>query len=84
MRIIAKPGGWHRSGYGLGYSYPRERQCKGRQRASFIYKESVEVPGMGPGESCTGVFGNVPSARRLLVKRDLEYRLGAVFKGTSR
>ena len=32
-------------------------------------KESVEVPGMGPGESYTGLLGKVRTARRLLVKR---------------
>ena len=32
-------------------------------------KESVEVPGMGPGESYTGLFGKVRTARWLLVKR---------------
>ena len=44
---------------------------------------------MGPGESYMGVQGTVHTARRLLVKRlrrskDVYYRPGAVFKGTSR
>ena len=32
-------------------------------------KESVEVPGMGLGESYMGLFGKVRTARWLLVKR---------------
>ena len=31
--------------------------------------ESARVPGMGLGESYTGLFGTVRTARRLLVKR---------------
>ena len=31
--------------------------------------ESARVPGMGPGESYTGLFGTVHTARRLLIKR---------------
>ena len=39
-----------------------------REHALFT-KESVEVPRMGPGESYTGLFGKVHTARWLLVKR---------------
>ena len=36
---------------------------------ALFTKESVEVPGMGPGESYMGLSGKVRTARRLLVKR---------------
>ena len=68
-RIITKPGDRHWFDYGPGHGYSGERRCKGKQRVCFIDKESVEVPGMGPGESYTGVFGKVHTARWLLVKR---------------
>ena len=57
---------------------------KENKEYALFTKESVEVPGVGPGESYTGLFRKVRTARRLLVKKDLEYRPGAVFKGTSR
>ena len=53
-----------------------------KEYALFI-KESVEVPGMGPGESYTGLFGRSVQQDGYWSK-DLEYRPGAVFKGTGR
>ena len=52
-----------------------------QERVYFIYKESVEVPGMGPGESYKGVLGKVRTARWLLVKKDPEERPGLYLKG---
>ena len=69
MRILTKSGDRHRVGFGPGYGYPGKIRRKRRQRVCFIYKESVEVPGMGLGESYTGLFAKVHTARRLLVKR---------------
>ena len=54
---MTKSGDQHRSGSGLGYGYPRKHNTKGKQRVCFIYKESVEVPGMGLGESYMRLFG---------------------------
>ena len=66
---ITKSGDQHRSGFGMEYGYPGKIQCKRKQRICFIYKESVEVPGMGLGESYAGLFGKICTARWLLVKR---------------
>ena len=68
-RIITQSGGRHRSDYGPGHGYPGKIQRKRKQRVCFIYKESVEIPGMGPGESYTGLSGKVRTARGLVVKR---------------
>ena len=68
-RIITKSGDWHQSGFGPGYGYPSKIQNRRKQRVCFIYKESVEVPGMGMGESYTGLLGKIHTARWLLVKR---------------
>ena len=68
-RIITKSGDRHRSGFGLGYSYPGKIQHKEDKEYALFTKESVEVPRMGLGESYTGLFGKVCTARRLLVKR---------------
>ena len=46
----------------------------------YLNSKSVKVPGMGPGESYTGLGLGICTARRLMVK-DLEYRPGRVFKG---
>ena len=43
--------------------------AKGNKEYALFTKESVEVPGVGPGESYTGLFRKVRTARRLLVKR---------------
>ena len=48
---------------------PARYSTKGDKEYALFTKESVEVPGMGPGESYTGLFGKVHTARRLLVKR---------------
>ena len=69
MRIINKSGDRHWNGFGPGYGYPGKIRCKGNKEYTLFTKESVEVPGMGPGESYTGLFGKVRTARRLLVKR---------------
>ena len=42
---------------------------KENKEYALFTKESVEVPGMGPGESYTGLFGKIRTARQLLVKR---------------
>ena len=44
-------------------------------------KESVEVPGMGLGESYTGLFGKVHTARWLLVKKTLNTGRGPYLRG---
>ena len=49
----------------------------------FIYKESVEVPGMGPGESYTGVFGKSVQQDGYWSK-DPENGPRAIFKGANR
>ena len=41
---------------------------KEQQTSLFKMVESARVPGMGPGESYTGLFGDVCTARWLLVK----------------
>ena len=43
--------------------------AKENKEYALFTKESVEVPGMGPGESYTGLFGKIRTARWLLVKR---------------
>ena len=48
---------------------PARYDAKEDKEYVLFTKESVEVPGMGPGESYTGLFGKVHTARRLLVKR---------------
>ena len=48
---------------------PMEYGMKENKEYALFTKESVEVPGKGPGESYTGVFGKVHTARWLLVKR---------------
>ena len=54
----------------MGYGYPgRIRHNERITDSLFKMVESVRVPGMGPGESNMGLFGNVHTARRLLVKR---------------
>ena len=57
--------------------------AKERQRVSLFIKESVKVPGIGPGESYTGLFGRSVQQNSYWSK-DPEYRPGAVFKGTGR
>ena len=60
---------------GTGVTSVRDTVIPGRYGAkenkeySLFTKESVKVPGMGPGESYTGLSGEVHTARRLLVKR---------------
>ena len=76
--IEFKPGDRHQNGYGLGVCTPgsiRQRKTKD----VFYLQESVEVPGMGPGESFTGILGRIHTARRLLVKRP-RWKAGAIFK----
>ena len=63
---------------------PARYDTKENKEYALFTKESVEVPGVGPGESYMGLFRRVRTARWLLVKKDLEYRPGAVFKGISR
>ena len=48
---------------------PARYSKKENKEYSLFTEESVEVPRMGPGESYTGVSGEVITARRLLVKR---------------
>ena len=54
-----------------GYGYPGGIRRNERITETNLLKtvESARVPGMGPGESYTGLFGTVRTARRLLVKR---------------
>ena len=81
MRILNKSCGQHRNGSGPGYGYPGNIRRKRRQRVRFIYKESVEVPGMGPGESYMDYLGEVRTARRLLVKKTLNTGRGLYLRG---
>ena len=48
---------------------PAKYSAKEDKVYALFTKESVEVPGMGLGESYTGLFGKVRTARQLLVKR---------------
>ena len=48
---------------------PARYSAKGDKEYALFTKESVEVPGMGLGESYMGLFGKVHTARWLLVKR---------------
>ena len=48
---------------------PARYDAKEDKEYVLFTKESVEVPGMGLGESYTGLFGKVRTARWLLVKR---------------
>ena len=48
---------------------PARYDTKGNKDYALFTKESVEVPGVGPGESYTGLFRKVCTARQLLVKR---------------
>ena len=42
---------------------------KENKEYALFTKESVEVPGVGPGESYMGLFRKVRTARQLLVKK---------------
>ena len=79
MQILTKSGDRHWSSFGSGYGYPGKIRRKRRQEYALFTKESVEVPGMGPGESYTGVFGRSVQQDGYWSK-DLEYRPGAIFK----
>ena len=48
---------------------PARYDAKEDKEYTLFTKESVEVPRMGLGESYTGLFGKVCTARWLLVKR---------------
>ena len=48
---------------------PARYDAKEDKEYVLFTKESVEVPGTGPGESYMGLFGKVHTARWLLVKR---------------
>ena len=48
---------------------PARYNTKESKEYALFTKESVEVPGMGPGESYTELFGKIHTARWLLVKR---------------
>ena len=54
-----------------------------KTKSSLFIKESVEVPGMGLGESYTGLFGRSIQQNGYWSK-DPEYGPGAIFKGTGR
>ena len=83
MQLLTKTGDWHWHNYGPGYSHPRRMRHKEKTKSSLYIKESVKVPGMGPGESYTGLSGRSIQQNGYWSK-DPEYRLGAIFKGTSR
>ena len=81
MRILNESGGQHWDGFGLGYGYPSEIWHKRRQRVCFIYKESVEVPGMGLGESYTGLFGEGPYSKTATGQKTLNTGRGLYLRG---
>ena len=60
---------------------PARYDAKEDKEYVLFTKESVEVPGMGPGESYTGLFGKVCTARRLLVKKTLNTGWGLYLRG---
>ena len=62
---------------------PVRYNAKENKEYALFTKESVEVPGMGLGESYTGLFGRSIQQDGYWLK-DLEYRPGAAFKGTGR
>ena len=63
---------------------PARYDTKENKEYALFTKESVEVPGMGPGESYTGLYLGRSIQQDGYWSKDLEYRLGAVFKGTGR
>ena len=83
MQILTKSGNRYQKGFSLGYGYPGKIRCKRRQRVYFIYKGSVEVPGMARERATWDYLGRSIQQDGYWSK-DLEYRPGAIFKGTSR
>ena len=56
-QLLTKPGDQHWGNFGPGCGHPGKVQCKEKTKSSLFIKESVKVPGMGPGESYTGLLG---------------------------
>ena len=83
MQLLNKPGDQHRGNFGPGCGHPVKVRHKEKTKSSLFIKESVKVPGMCPGESYMGLCGRSVQQNGYWSK-DPEYRLGAVFKGTSR
>ena len=83
-RIITKSGDRHQSGFGLGYGYPSKIRHKRRQRVCFIYKRISGGSRNGPRRELHGTIWEGPYSKTATGQKDLEYRLGAIFKGTSR
>ena len=74
--IVIKPGVRHQNGYGWDMVILGDGIKKTK---SMLYlQESVEVPGMGPGESFTGLLRRSVQQHGYWSK-DLEYWAGAVF-----
>ena len=80
MQLLTKPGDRHRSDFDLGCGHPGKVRRKEKTKSSLFIKESVKVPGMGPGESYMGLLGRSVQQNGYWSK-DPEYRPGAVFKG---
>ena len=60
---------------------PARYDTKEDKEYVLFTKESVEVPGMGPGDSYMGLFGKLRSARWLLVKQTLNTGWGLYLRG---
>ena len=52
-----------------GIRYPRKVQCKRKQGIVYLQRIS-KVPGMGPGESYTGLPGEVHMTRMAIGQSD--------------
>ena len=83
MWIITKSGDQHRSSFGPGYSYPSKIRCKRRQRVFYLQKNQWRFLEWAQERATWDYLGRSIQQDGYWSK-DLEYRLGAVFKGTSR
>ena len=54
MQLLTKSGDRHWGNFRLGCGHPGKVQHKEKTKSSLFIKESVKVPGMGPGESYMG------------------------------
>ena len=80
-QIITKSSDRHRSGFSLGYGYPRKIRHKRRQRICFIYKRISGGSRNGPGRELKGTIWEGPYSKTATGQKTLNTGRGPYLRG---
>ena len=61
MQLLNKPSDRHQGNFGPGCGHPGKVWHKEKTKSSLFIKESVKVPGMGPGRATHDYVGDLYS-----------------------